>query len=192
MVGGGARAGRQLGAPAGCAASGCCSWDAHRGSHPADPLDLRAPVNGGTPSRGGSGQRLRGWPTRPGQAGGRLPGPPGRPPRVLRCPRTVFRSRSSATAWARLCLRDPQTHGTPDRSATTPHPVYGQVAVDAWTNLHTRTAPHTTLTVIRVCVERLPGQRRPPQPLWLAWIGGPLPDDLHQVWRWSLRRFHVE
>jgi len=44
---------------------------------------------------------------------------------------------------ARLCLRDPQTHGTPDRSATTPHPVYGQVAVDAWTNLHTRTAPHT-------------------------------------------------
>jgi len=93
---------------------------------------------------------------------------------------------------ARLCLRDPQTHGTPDRSATTPHPVYGQVAVDAWTNLHTRTAPHTTLTVIRVCVERLPGQRRPPHPLWLAWIGGPLPDDLHQVWRWYLRRFVVE
>ena len=95
-----------------------------------------------------------------------------------------------------MCLRDPQTHGTPDRSATTPHPVYGQVAVDAWTNLHTRTAPHhtphTTLTVIRVCVERLPGKRRPPQPLWLAWIGGPLPDDLHQVWRWYLRRFVVE
>jgi len=89
-------------------------------------------------------------------------------------------------------LRDPQTHGTPDRSATTPHPVYGQVAVDAWTNLHTRTAPHTTLTVIRVCVERLPGQRRPPHPLWLAWIGGPLPDDLHQVWQWYLRRFTVE
>jgi hypothetical protein len=93
---------------------------------------------------------------------------------------------------ARFCLRDPQTHGTPDRSATTLHPVYGQVAVDAWTELHTRTAPRSTLTLVRVRVERLPGKRLPPHPLWLAWVGGPLPDDLHQVWRWYLRRFVVE
>jgi hypothetical protein len=93
---------------------------------------------------------------------------------------------------ARFCLRDPRTHGTPDHSATTPHPVYGQVAVDAWTELHTRTAPRRTLAVIRIQVERLPGKRRPPAPLWLAWIGGPLPDDLHQLWRWYLRRFVVE
>jgi hypothetical protein len=26
----------------------------------------------------------------------------------------------------------------------------------------------------------------------LAWLGGPLPDDLHLVWRWYLRRFTVE
>ena len=93
---------------------------------------------------------------------------------------------------ARFCLRDPQTHGTPDRSATTQHPVYGQVTVNAWTELHTRTAPRSTLTVIRVQVERLPGKRRPPGPLWLAWIGGALPDDLHLVWHWYLRRFVVE
>ena len=93
---------------------------------------------------------------------------------------------------ARFCVRDPQTHGAPARSATTQHSVYGRVAVDAWTDLHTRTAPRRPLTVIRVQVERLPGKRRPPGPLWLAWIGGPLPEDLHQVWRWYLRRFVVE
>ncbi len=31
-----------------------------------------------------------------------------------------------------------------------------------------------------------------PTPLWLAWIGGQLPQDLHQLWRWYLRRFTVE
>ena len=33
---------------------------------------------------------------------------------------------------------------------------------------------------------------RPPAPLWLAWLGGPLPDDLLLVWRWYQRRFTVE
>ena len=41
-------------------------------------------------------------------------------------------------------------------------------------------------------VERLPHKKLPPRPLWLAWIGGDLPQDLHQVWRWYLRRFTVE
>jgi hypothetical protein len=45
--------------------------------------------------------------------------------------------------------------------------------------------------VVRVQVEHLPRHGRP-APLWLAWIGGPLPDDLHQVWRWYLGRFTVE
>jgi hypothetical protein len=93
---------------------------------------------------------------------------------------------------ARFCVREPQTHGTPERSATTLHPVYGRVAVHAWTELHTRTAPRSSLAVIRIQVERLPARRRPPGPLWLAWIGGPLPDDLHQLWRWYPRRFVVE
>jgi hypothetical protein len=64
--------------------------------------------------------------------------------------------------------------------------------MDAWTELHTRTAPRSTLAVVRIQVERLPGKHLPPQPLWLAWVGGPLPDDLHQLWRWCLRRFVVE
>jgi hypothetical protein len=93
---------------------------------------------------------------------------------------------------ARFCLRDARTQRRPARSASTDHPVYGHVRVDAWTKLHARTTPQTNLTVVRVQVERLPGKHLPPQPLWLAWIGGSLPADLHQIWRWYLRRFVVE
>src|SRR5207244_3414860 len=41
-------------------------------------------------------------------------------------------------------------------------------------------------------VERLPRSRRTPEPLWLAWLGAALPDDLLQLWRWYARRFTLE
>jgi len=84
------------------------------------------------------------------------------------------------------------TWGTPDRQAERDDPDYGRVTVAVWGALHARTAADTPLTVVRVQVERLPRRGQPPAPLWLAWIGGPLPADLHQVWRWYLRRFAVE
>ncbi len=89
-------------------------------------------------------------------------------------------------------FKDPTTHGVPDRQATLDHPDYGTVAVSAWERLHVRHAPDAPFTVVRVQVGRLPRRERPPAPLWLAWIGGPLPDDLLLVWRWYLRRFTVE
>ena len=52
--------------------------------------------------------------------------------------------------------------------------------------------PDAPFSVIRVQVERLPNKELPPRPLWLAWIGGPLPTDLSVLWRWYLRRFTVE
>jgi hypothetical protein len=88
-------------------------------------------------------------------------------------------------------LQDPSTHGQPDRSASLEHPVYGTVTVDAWTSLHVEDASAAPFTVIRVQVEHLPHLGHP-LPLWLAWVGGELPEDLHQVWRWYLRRFTVE
>jgi DDE superfamily endonuclease len=88
-------------------------------------------------------------------------------------------------------LQDASTHGPADRSASLEHPVYGTVTVEAWTNLHTQDAATAPFTVIRVQVEHLPQHGRP-APLWLAWIGGDLPQDLHQLWRWYLRRFTVE
>jgi Transposase DDE domain len=88
-------------------------------------------------------------------------------------------------------LQDASTHGPADRWASREHPVYGTVTVEAWTGLHTQDAATAAFTVVRVQVEHLP-QHGQPTPLWLAWIGGELPEDLHQVWRWYLRRFTVE
>lgn len=88
-------------------------------------------------------------------------------------------------------LKDATTHGAPDRTATAEHPAYGTVTVDAWAGLHAEACAAGVFTVVRVQVQHLP--RHPaPQPLWLAWIGGPLPADLRDVWRWYLARFTVE
>lgn len=88
--------------------------------------------------------------------------------------------------------KEETTPGLPDREATLEDPAYGTVVVRAWTDLHVRHAPDAPFTVVRVQVGRLPRRERPPAPLWLAWSGGPLPDDLHLLWRWYLRRFTVE
>jgi len=88
--------------------------------------------------------------------------------------------------------KDPTTHGCPDRQAARDEPGYGTVTVSAWDGLHVRHAADTPFTLVRVQVGRLPRRERPPAPLWLAWLGGPLPDDLHLVWRWYQRRFTVE
>jgi hypothetical protein len=89
-------------------------------------------------------------------------------------------------------LADEDTHGQPQQSAQLDHPLYGAVTIDVWTELHVAGAPHAPLSVVRVQVERLPNKKLPPRPLWLAWIGGPLPTDLSVLWRWYLRRFTVE
>ena len=88
--------------------------------------------------------------------------------------------------------KDATTWGPPDRQAERDDPDYGRVTVAVWAGLHAKPAPDTPLTVVRVQVDRLPRRPRPPAPLWLVWIGGPLPADLHQLWRWYLRRFAVE
>jgi len=89
-------------------------------------------------------------------------------------------------------LADETTHGQPQRSTQLSHAAYGEVRIDAWTDLHVAGAPDAPFSVVRVQVERLPNKQLPPRPLWLAWIGGPLPADLSVLWRWYLRRFTVE
>ena len=91
-----------------------------------------------------------------------------------------------------LRLADEDTYGQPQHSTQLDHPAYGAVTIDVWTDLHVAGAPDAPFSVIRVQVERLPKKKLPPRPLWLAWIGGPLPADLSVLWRWYLRRFTVE
>lgn len=89
-------------------------------------------------------------------------------------------------------LRAPTTQGTAARSAWQADPIHGGVQVAVWERLHDQSAPDLPLTVVRVQVDRLPRSRRRPEPLWLVWVGGPLPDDLLDLWRWYARRFTIE
>ena len=89
-------------------------------------------------------------------------------------------------------LADQDTYGQPQQATQLAHPAYGAVTIQVWTELHVSGAPQAPFSVIRVQVERLPNKKLPPRPLWLAWIGGPLPADLSTLWRWYLRRFTVE
>jgi len=91
-----------------------------------------------------------------------------------------------------LKLSDPTTHGDPERSAVLDDPIHGQVQVDVWEQMHVQGAADAPFTLVRIQVERLPRHTKRPKPLWLAWVGGPLPDDLHDLWRWYTRRFIVE
>jgi hypothetical protein len=91
-----------------------------------------------------------------------------------------------------LKLGDPTTHGTPDRTATRDDPVHGQVRVDAWEQVHGQAAADAPCTLVRVQVERLPRHTKRPKPPRLAWLGGPLPDELLDLWRWYTVRFTIE
>ncbi|MPZ14651.1 MAG: hypothetical protein GEU73_09560 [Chloroflexi bacterium] len=89
-------------------------------------------------------------------------------------------------------LKEPATYGAPYRQASTVDPDYGDVTVEVWSGLHAHKAPQAPFTVVRIQVERLPRRAKPPAPMWLAWIGQGLPEDLLDLWRWYCRRFTVE
>jgi hypothetical protein len=89
-------------------------------------------------------------------------------------------------------LWDDSTHPPPARSAEADDPTHGTVRVDVWPEQHVRGAHDAPFTVARVRVERLPRHARAPKPLWLAWVGGALPEDLLDLWRWYTARFTAE
>ena len=87
---------------------------------------------------------------------------------------------------------DPTTHGVPDREATGPDPRHGAITVRVWQGLHARGGQDAPFTVVCIQAERLPRKDRRPGPLWLAWLGGPLPADLLDLWRPYACRFTIE
>lgn len=89
-------------------------------------------------------------------------------------------------------LPDPATHGTPDRQVTSDELGHGQVTVQVWEDLHPVGKAKLPISVVPIEVERLPHSGRHPQPLWLAWIGDPLPADLLDLWRSYRLRFVCE
>lgn len=89
-------------------------------------------------------------------------------------------------------LADRRTHPAADRSASLADPRYGRVQVDVWQRMRARGAADVPLVLVRVQLEHLPRRATPPAPLWLAWIGGALPADLLDLWRWYCCRFTIE
>jgi hypothetical protein len=89
-------------------------------------------------------------------------------------------------------LGDPATHGPPDAAAVAPDPTHGEIRVDVWRAVHVQGGHDAPFDLVRIAAARLPRRDRPPKPLWLAWIGGPLPDDLLDLWRWYGQRFTLE
>jgi len=89
-------------------------------------------------------------------------------------------------------LWDDATHPPPSRSAAAEDADHGTVRVDIWEGQHGQGAADAPFAVVRVTVERLPKSGKAPRPLWLAWVGGPPPDELTDLWRWYAARFTIE
>jgi hypothetical protein len=87
---------------------------------------------------------------------------------------------------------DPTSYGSPDQVAQGHDPTHGTVQVAVWHGLHGQGGSDAPFTVVRIQVDRLPHKGTKPAPLWLAWVGGPLPADLVLLWRWYGQRFTVE
>lgn len=98
----------------------------------------------------------------------------------------------------------PDSQPEPDVSTTSDTSRYGTAEACAWPQLHPRLTrrsawqhhdgplPIIEGTVIRLTVDRLPGDRNP-KPVWL-WYSRPqaTPSDVDRLWRSFLRRFDIE
>jgi hypothetical protein len=103
---------------------------------------------------------------------------------------------------AKLATSNPATWPAPTTSHVEDDDQYGRVHVQAWAGLHPKQQLHATSgtkrprpivrgTLVRLQVERVPANTRPPQVLWLWWQGPGAPD-LAMLWRAYVRRFDLE
>jgi DDE superfamily endonuclease len=123
-----------------------------------------------------------------------FPPPPKRPGAPGRAPRHG----------ARLALKDPGTWPVPEERAVTETSRYGTAEASAWGRVHQRLErqaawehhqgqlPAVEGTLIRLAVDRLPGQGNP-VPVWL-WSSRPVMtgQDVTLAWQSYLRRFDIE
>ena len=124
----------------------------------------------------------------------RLPAPPRRPG-------TNGRPRKHG---GELALADPATWPAPQVTTSTVTSRYGMAAAAAWDRVHPRLThraawldhdgdlPVIEGTLIRLQVDRLPGDRDP-KPVWLWWSRtGAAPAEVDRCWQSFLRRFDLE
>jgi DDE superfamily endonuclease len=105
---------------------------------------------------------------------------------------------------AKFNCADPTTWPAPTATLVCHDDQYATVTVHAWAGLHPKQQRHpghgtrgprpiVRGTIIRVQVERVPANTRPPKVLWLWWAGpASVQLDLDLAWRAYIRRFDLE
>lgn len=127
--------------------------------------------------------------------------------RVLRGPRTLRVGRATGRPPRHgpdFALSDPQTWWAPTHTTATDTSRYGRAAATAWDGLYPRLThrgvwadhpgqlPIIAGTLIRLQVERLPGDHAP-KPVWLwSSVLGATAADIDRWWQSFLRRFDLE
>ncbi len=86
-------------------------------------------------------------------------------------------------------LRDPTTWWTPDLVLEVKDSDFGPIVVRLWQGLRFRQALDCPMRVVQIERLQVPGTRRKPRILWLAWMGHPPPD---QWWRLYTRRYPID
>ena len=166
-------------------------WSAHYPTNPAvSPADSSAATPSSSPSSARSSPA-----NCPSGCASRLP------PTRSRAPQ---RRRPSTRHGPEFKLDQPDSQPEPAFSTSSDTDRYGAATATAWHRAHPRLTrrgawarhdselPIVEGTLIRLTVDRLPGDRDP-KPLWL-WHSRPeaTPADMERLWRKFLRRFDIE
>jgi hypothetical protein len=89
----------------------------------------------------------------------------------------------------RFAFKDPATWGEPDETTERQDERWGQVRLRRWNGLHAREDAATAFDVVQIESHR--EREHPPEPLWVACLGGGRAD-VEAIWRWYDQRWPIE
>jgi hypothetical protein len=89
----------------------------------------------------------------------------------------------------RFAFKEPTTWGEADETTEVWDPRWGVVRLRRWNGLHAREDAETTFDVAQIESHR--ERERPPEPLWVACLGGGEATVL-EIWRWYDQRWPIE
>lgn len=88
----------------------------------------------------------------------------------------------------RFAFADPATWPTPDQAVCRHDPRWGRVELQRWDAVHDADDAPTPFSVVRVAVRQ--ERARPPEPLWLGWVGPA--QDVAAIWGYYQARWPIE
>jgi hypothetical protein len=89
----------------------------------------------------------------------------------------------------RFAFKEAATWGEPAESVEVEDPHWGQVRLRRWNGLHAQKDATTAFDVVQIETHR--ERERPPEPLWVACLGG-AGATVEEIWRWYDHRWPIE